>query len=589
MTKTKKPSLLKRLSPYMGDKKYLFTLSLFFSAISAILNLLPFVLIWWIVRDLFATPDAVRINNISLYAWLTLAAALLAMFVYFLALVTSHLAAFRVETGMRRQGMAKIMAMPLGFFDQYSSGKIRKVIDDNASQTHTFLAHQMPDLVGSIVAPIVLLVLLLVVNWRLGIASLIPIALGFFSMRFMMTEEGKKRRQLYMDHLEQMSSEAVEYVRGIPVVKTFGQSVFSFKRFVDSIIGYRDMVYAMTLSWNHPMAFYMVIMQCAAFFLVPLAVIMIGHNQAPAQVLTDFVFYLLIAPNFTLLLMRVMYIQNHSAMALQVVDRFDDMLDYPMMTFPEASETPKDHSLQFQSVSFAYAGADKNALTGISFEVAEGETVALVGASGSGKTTIARLAARFWDVSSGEILIGGVPIKQISQADLMQNIAFVFQNTKLFKTTLRENILYGKEDASEAQITDALHRSQSQEIIDKLPQGLDTVIGKEGTYLSGGEQQRIALARALLKDAPIVLLDEATAFADPENEHLIQQALNTLRQGKTTLMIAHRLSTVVDADKILVIDKGTIAEQGTHEELLALGGVYQQMWQEYQQSVAWRL
>lgn len=589
MKKQKKVSVLKRLLPYMGKKKFLFPVSLGFSGVSSVLNLLPFVFLWFIAREFFAGSGEPDMGRVNLYAWLTLASAGLAMLMYFAALMASHLAAFRVEVGMRKVGMERIISMPLGFFDTVSSGKMRKVIDDNASQTHTFLAHQLPDLSGTILAPLVLFVLMFVVDWRLGLVSFIPLVLGMISSSSMMTEKGKAFRKVYLDKLEEMSSEAVEYVRGIPVVKTFGQSVFSFKRFVASITEYKDMVYAYTVSFNKVYSFFQVIMQTAAFFLVPFALLFIGRGENLGLVITDFIFYLLVAPSFTVLFMRSMYFKNNASIAEEAINRFDALLKYPEMVFEDGGELPSGNSIEFKNVVFAYDGSDKNAVDGISFTVAEGERIALVGASGGGKTTIARLAARFWDVTSGDIFIGGVNVKDISKYNLMEKISFVFQNTKLFKTSLRENIVYGKEGISEADIDRALELSQSKEIIDYLDDGLDTVIGAEGTYLSGGEQQRIALARAILKNAPIVLLDEATAFADPENEHLIQKALRELSKGKTSIMIAHRLTSVQDVDRILVVDKGKIVESGSHSELLARGALYKTMWNEYQKSVEWRV
>ncbi len=526
--KTKKtPSVTQRLLPYLGEKRYLLPLSLVLSAISAVLGLLPFVFIWLITKIFFADTSSapVSFSSVSLYAWLALGSAFLAMLLYFFALLASHFAAFHVENNMRRTAMQKIIRMPLGFFDKHQTGRIRKIIDDNASQTHSFLAHQLPDLSSTIIAPVILLLLIVLIDWRMGLVTLIPIALGIGSMAFMTTNKGEQFRRQYMDALEEMSSEAVEYVRGIPVVKTFGQSVYAFKRFVGSITRYKEMVITFTLMWSKPMSFYTVIMQSTAFFLVPFAIFLLANGEDVAAVLSDFIFYLLIAPNFALLFMRSMYFQDYASMTKQVIERFDAILDYPEMVFVQTGQKPQSYELVFKDVVFAYEGGKGNAVDGISFTVKQGETVALVGASGSGKTTIARLAARFWDVQSGAILIGGQDIRQLSQKDLVDSIAFVFQNTRLFKLSLRDNIVYGKSDADEADIQRAIDLSQSRDIIDALPDGLETIIGKAGTYLSGGEQQRIALARALLKGAPIVLLDEATAFADPENEHLIQQAL----------------------------------------------------------------
>ena len=588
-------TVLSRLTPYMGNKKYLLSLSLILSALSSVLALLPFILLWLIVREYFsAAPTA---DKITTYAWLTLASALLAMLMYFCTLLCSHLAAFRVEVGLRKIGMSKIINMPLGFFADNQSGKVRKVIDDNASETHTFIAHQLPDLSATIIAPLVILLLMFLIDWRMGLVSLIPIVLGIVSMSFMMTEKGEAFRQEYMNHQEAMSSEAIEYVRGIAVVKTFGQSVHAFSRFVDSINRYRDSVMTMTLMWRKSMSFYTVIMQSVAPFLVPFALfVMTDHNTA--TVLSDFIFYLIIAPNFTLLFMRSMYFQNTVSIAKQSIDRFDAILDYPEMPFVRQSEPLQSFDVEFKNVVFAYqettdqalkSKALANAVDGVSFTIKTGETVALIGTSGSGKTTIARLLARFWDIDAGEILIGGRNIKTLSKPALMNSIAFVFQSPKLFDQSLRSNITYGTPDATQAQIDHAIESSQSTDIINALPNGLDTQIGSSGTYLSGGEQQRIGLARAMLKDAPIVILDEATAFADPENEHLIQKALSKLSQNKTTLMIAHRLTTVKDADKILVLDHGKIVQHGTHESLMLEGGLYKTMWDEYQQSIDWKL
>lgn len=573
----------------MGKKKVLLPISLILSGLSAILNIIPFVLVWYITRDILSAPQDIDVSRIGLYAWLAFASAIGGVAVYFTALMSSHLAAFRVEVGLQKIGMDKIMSMPLGFFDQHASGKIRKIVNEGAGTTHTFLAHQLPDMAGSVVSPIILLALLLLVDWRMGLTTLIPIVLGFITMSFMMSAKGMEFQKRYFDSLEEMSAESVEYVRGIPVVKTFGQSIYSFKRFYHSIIRYKEMVYAYTLLWQKPMSFYTVIMESAAFFLVPLAILLVGRGDQLTVVLADFIFYLLISPLFTTLFMKSMYFRQNVTIAQQAIDRLDQLLLYPAMAYREDGKNLENYSLTFKDVVFSYEGSSEPAVNHLSFHVNEGETVALVGASGGGKTTIARLAARFWDVAAGEVLLGGVNIKKIPKKQLMDSISFVFQTTKLFKGSLRENIVFGKEGISEAEINRAIDFSQSREIIDRLPEGLDTVIGSKGTYLSGGEQQRIALARAMVKDAPVVLLDEATAFADPENEHLIQKALKELSRGKTTLMIAHRLTSVVNVDKILVIENGKISEAGSHQELLEKDGVYKAMWEEYQKSIDWKI
>ncbi len=589
MLKEKKKFILTRFTPYMGKKKILLPLALILSGLSAVLNIVPFVLVWYITRDILSNSQSINLSSISSYAWLAFGSAAGGILVYFFSLLCSHLAAFRVEIGMQKLGMKKILAMPLGFFDQHSSGKIRKIVNDGAGTTHSFLAHQLPDMAGSIVSPIILMILIFTVDWRMGAASLVPIVLGFITMRFMMSAEGKNFQKMYFDSLEEMSSESVEYIRGIPVVKTFGQSIFSFKRFYDSIIKYKEMVYAYTLLWQKPMSFYSTIMQSAAFFLIPMAIFLTGRGENLALVIADFVFYILISPIFTMLLMKSMHFQQNTMIAEQAIDRLDQLLDYPGMGYTEKGKGIKEYSLEFKNVVFSYAGSDKPAIDKISFKLNEGETVALIGASGGGKTTIARLAARFWDADEGEVLIGGINVKEIPKKELMDSISLVFQNTKLFKDSLKENIVFGKENVTKEELNKAINFSQSREIIKNLPAGLDTLIGSKGTYLSGGEQQRIAIARAIVKNAPIVLLDEATAFADPENEHLIQKALKELSRGKTTLMIAHRLTTVQNADRILVIQGGKIVEEGSHKELLKQEGIYKTMWEEYQKSAAWKI
>ncbi len=586
--KKKKQSLFSKFGPYMGNKRLYIPLALLFSALSAALNIVPFYYIWKITREIFSLQNAVSVEVVTHYAWRVLIFSVLAVVSYFVALMLSHLAAFEIEIGMKKAGFTKVMQMPLGFFNQHSSGKMRKVINDGAAATHGFLAHQLPDMASTLVTPIILLVMLFVFDWRLGLACLVPIILSFITMSMMMTQEGKKFQSHYLTSLEEMSSEAVEYVRAIPVVKTFGQSVHAFTRFYNSIEGYRDMVSTYTKMWVKPFSFYLAIIESTAFFLVPLAIFLIGRGDDIAAVVSSFILYLLIAPFFGVVIMRSAYFQQQMQVADQAITRFNDLFDYNEMQYPEKGAKLENQDIQFKDVVFSYDGT-KNAVDGVSFSVKNGQSLALVGASGGGKTTIARLAARFWDVTSGEVLIGGRNIKEYSKDELMSNISFVFQNTQLFKTTLLENITFGRADVTAKQIEAALQKSRSKEIIADLADGLNTVIGKKGTYLSGGEQQRIALARAFLKDAPIVLLDEATAFADPENEHLIQSALLELSKGKTTIMIAHRMTTVKQADHIAVVDQGKIAEYGSHDELMAKNGLYKKMWDEYQQAIGWNI
>ena len=584
-------STLQKLQHYAGKRKILFPLSMAVSAVSALAGMLPFIFIWLIVRELFASGGVVSAsgNNIAVYAWWAAGSAIVSVALYFGALMLSHLAAFKVESNMRREAMQKIVRMPLGFFDNNTSGKIRKIIDDNAGITHSFLAHQLPDLAATILIPVVTFVLIFVFNWQLGLACLIPI---IFSMILMMSMMGGKSQQFmktYMTSLEEMNTEAVEYVRGIPVIKVFQQTIYSFKNFHKSIMNYNEMVIKYTMSWEKPMSAYTVVINSFVFLLAPAAILLIGHTDDFAGVLLNFFLFILVTPVFSQSIMKSMYLQQALGQAGEAITRLDKLTDYAYLPSAKNSQPIKNIDVRFENVSFRYPNAEENAVDGVSFAIPQGNTVALVGASGGGKTTIARLVPRFWDATEGAVLIGGVNVKDIDEKELMKHISFVFQNTKLFKTTLLENIKYGNPDATMDEVNRAVDMAQCREIIDKQPFGLDTKIGAEGTYLSGGEQQRIVLARAILKNAPIVVLDEATAFADPENEYLIHQALKELTKGKTVLMIAHRLTSIADADSILVINKGKITEQGTHNELIAKQGIYNTMWNEYQQSVKWTI
>lgn len=580
---------LSKLTRHMTGRKALYPLSLVLSAISALAGMIPFILVWFIIREFITSEKVTSSDIVYTYAWWASGLAIASVLIYFFALMLSHIAAFRAECNMRRYAMAKVVRMPLGFFDNNTSGRVRKIIDDNASITHGFLAHQMPDFAATVVMPVVAAVMIFVFDWRLGIACLVPVIISFSIMSMMMGTKGKWFMQQYMNSLEEMNTEAVEYVRGIPVVKVFQQTVFSFKNFHNSIVKYRDMVASYTKMWRIPMSAYTVIINSFSFFLVPVAILLIAHSGNYAMVILNLFLYILIVPVFSQSIMRSMYLSQAFGQAKEAVDRLENLTAIEQLSVPENPQTIKQHDVCFNNVSFTYPGASKKAVNKMSFEINPGKTVALVGASGGGKTTIARLVPRFWDANEGEVLIGGINVKDIEHKDLMENISFVFQNTRLFKTTLLENINYGNPNATLDEINRAVDLAQCREIIDRLPNGLNTKIGTEGTYLSGGEQQRIALARAILKDAPIVLLDEATAFTDPENEHLIQKALGVLAQGKTVLMIAHRLTSVKDADTILVINNGEIAEQGTHNVLLNKEGIYTKMWNEYQQSIKWTI
>ena len=573
----------------MGGRKPLLPCSVVLSAVNGLLSLVPFIFLWLVVRTLLTATETLPIRP---YGTMPLRRSWCRWRMFcsiFAALMLSHLSAFRIETNMRRTAMERLMCVPLGFFDTQNTGRMRKIIDEDSSQTHTFVAHILPDVAGSVVAPIGIIVLLLAVDWQLGIAAMVPIVCAFGIMGYMMNPKNNDFLRIYLDAQEKMSAEAVEYVRGIPVVKVFQQTVFSFKRFHDSIINYRDLVIRYTLLWRMPMSAYTIAINAFAFLLVPTGIILIGHGGETAIIVSDMVLYVLIAPIIAVNVMKAMHLSQNLFLANEAVDRLEKLTATPPL--PESYEPEKvaAFDVSLRNVSFRYEAAECDAVSHIDLDIPQGKTVALVGASGSGKTTIARLIPRFWDVREGSLKIGGVDVRHMDKATLMRNVSFVFQNTRLFKTSILENIRYGNPDATIEQVNRAVDLSQSREIIERLPQGLNTMIGAEGTYLSGGEQQRIVLARAILKGAPIVVLDEATAFADPENEHLIRQAFAHLTRGKTVLMIAHRLTTVQDADNIVVVDNGRIAEQGTHQQLMEQGALYYKMWNEYQKSVEWKL
>ncbi len=582
--KNKKQSILKRLMPYAGKKSVLLYIAMVMSAVSGIMVLMPMVFIHRIVNTLILneTVDFSYVRENSIYA---AAFAGLGLCIYLIGLVLSHIFAFEVEDTIIKTSVKKLIHKPLGYFDDKESGRIRNVIVSGASETHSFLAHQLPDMAMTIISPIVLLVFFFMFNWKLGLASMIPMVIGMILMSAMMTSETKKMKDEYYAELSDLSSQTVEYVRGIPVVKTFAQSVESFNKLYSLIIKIKDGVLKLTMSYTNKMSWFETVSTSTAFFLVPVALLLIKFNGNLSNVVADSVIYFLIGPTFAVFIMRSATITQFSYFAELALNKIENILEFD--DFMYGDKTSSDVGIEFKNVSFSYGG--ENVLDTISFKVNKGERVALVGSSGSGKTTVARLAARFYDITSGEIFIGGINIKDFEKEALMKKIVFVFQNSKLFKMSVRENLLIGKPDATDEEIERALINSGSKEIIERLENGLDTVYGTRGTYFSGGEAQRLSIARAFLKDADIIILDEATAFADPENEHLIQESFKKLSKNKTTLMIAHRLSTVIDADKILVIDNGKIIEEGKHADLINMNGHYKKLWEEYQKSVNWKI
>lgn len=591
----KKNSEMSRMFEFAGSLHYLTILGMIFAGISTVLSMIPFVCIWFVVRDMLnalVAGDIRLASHSTAYAWWAVSFSVLSILLYFIALCCSHLAAFRTATNMKKAAMHHIVTLPLGYFSQNASGRLRKVVDDNAALTEDFLAHQLPDLTGAVVMPIAVLALIFVFDWRLGLCCLVPLFIGFFCMKQMMGGDNANFMEGYMKALETMNKEAVEYIRGIPVVKVFQQTVYSFKNFHAAIEEYEKYASGYAIKCRLPLTGFNVALNGTFILLIPVACIILAgvNGQAAYQdVLLDFLFYSLFTPVCTTMMNRVMFASEQLMAAKSAVTRIEEVLNEKPLPETTTPEQPKDASVAFENVSFCYPGTQVKALDSVTFEIPAGKTVALVGASGSGKSTAAKLIPRFYDVTDGAVKIGGVNVKDIDKQTLMHQIAFVFQNTKLFKDTLLENIRAARPDATHKEVLNAVKAAQCEEIIDRLPNGLDTLVGNGGTYLSGGENQRIALARAVLKNAPIIVLDEATAFADAENEHQIQLAFEKLTAGKTVLMIAHRLSTIQNADLILVFDNGQIIERGSHDSLLAANGKYASMWKDYQTSIEWKV
>ena len=586
---------LSRMFSYAGNFHILTILGCILSGISTILSMLPFVCIWLVIRDLiqaFAAGDISLATESTHYAWMAVAFAVASILIYFIALNCTHLAAFRTATNMRKSAIHHIVTLPLGYFSQNASGRLRKIIDDNAGFTEGFLAHQLPDLTGAAVMPFAVIVLIFLFDWRLGICCLIPMGISVIFLKQMMGGDNAQFMSKYMTALETMNKEAVEYIRGIPVVKVFQQTIYSFKNFHAAIEEYEKFASGYALKCRIPLTGFTVTLNGTFVLLIPVAMFIlsgISGQAAYENIVLDFLFYSLFTPVCATMMNRIMFASEQLMAAKSAVSRVDEILQEKPLKEPEHPMIPTDASIVFSDVSFAYPGAKEKALDHISFEVPAGKTVALVGASGSGKSTAASLIPRFYDVQSGSVTVGGVDVRNIEKRELMKRVAFVFQNTHLFKDTLLNNIKAARPDATREEVLQAADEAQCKDIIDRLPNGLDTLVGTGGTYLSGGENQRIALARAILKDAPIIILDEATAFADAENEHQIQLAFERLTQNKTVLMIAHRLSTIQDADLILVFKDGQIAERGTHKELIAANGIYSSMWKDYRTSIAWKV
>lgn len=584
----KKQSNLKRLLGYAGRHRYLSYASWVLSAASALVALVPYVFIWRIMQAvLAAAPDFSRAQGLVRNGWLAVLFAGIAVLIYIAGLMCSHMGAFRVATNLRIEAMRHIVKLPLGAAEAFGSGRLRKIVNESSAATETYLAHQLPDRAGAIATPCGLLALLLAFDWRLGLLSLVPVVLAFAVLMRMTGARMQQKMKEYQDALDDMSNEAVEYIRGIPVVKTFGQTIFTFKKFKDSIDRYRVWVIAYTKELRLPMMLYTAAVNGVFAFLIAGALLFTRGGVTP-EFLSDLIFYILITPILSVTLTRIMF-QSENAMivddALQRIDSVRNLAPLPEARNPKS---PRDASVELSHVRYSYDG-EKDALRDVSLTIPAGQTVAFVGPSGGGKTTLASLVSRFFDPQEGAVRIGGVDVRDISKEELMNTVSFVFQNSRLLKASILENVRMGKPDATREEVLGALHSAQCDDILEKFPQGADTVIGTKGVYLSGGEQQRIAIARAMLKNAPILILDEATAFADPDNETKVQAAFTELSRGKTVLLIAHRLTTVTHADRICVVQDGRIVESGTSRELLEKGGLFRRMWDNYQTSVQWKV
>lgn len=591
MPETQNKNKVIRLLNYSGNYKYLTIVGMFLSALSAICLLVPFVYIWDVVNAILAVaPDFTKAQNLDVYAINAFTFAVLGIILNFFGLMGTHLSAFKNEKNMKDAAIKHLLKLPLGYFSNHTSGGLRKIIDYSTAKTEIFLAHQLFDLTGAIMTPIVFLILLFSFDWRLGLICLIPIILCFVFMYPMFSKESRNSMEKYEKYLEEMNGEAVEYVRGIPVTKAFQQSIYSFKNFINAIKNYGKFSAEYSMSTHIPMTAFTVSINGFFALLIPAGILLAG-SVVDVKFFANFMFYIIFTPICAVMMMKIMTVSQDWMLASCALDSIEAILNENPLVDPINPQKPKNHSIEFEGVYFDYENADgdEHILNDVNLKINENETVALVGPSGGGKTTIASLIPRFWDVNQGSIKVGDVDVRDISTKELMKNISFVFQNTTLFKDSIYNNVAIGRKGASRDDVKKALSLTQCDDIIDELPDGINTVIGSEGTYLSGGQQQRIALARAVLKDAPIIILDEATALADPENEYLIQKAISEITKDKTVIMIAHRLSSVKNVDKIYVVENGRIVEEGNHHTLIDSGGIYSRMWDEFNQSIQWKV
>lgn len=584
----KKQSNLSRLMSYAGNHKYFTYASWILSGISAVLALVPFYFLWKIIKEILEVmPDFSKAVNLVYNGWMAVIFSAAAYLIYIAGLMCSHKAAFRVQANLRKDMMHHIIKLPLGTLESIGSGKVRKTVNECSESTETYLAHQLPDMVTAYITPIGLLFMLFFFDWRFGLFRLIPILLGFIIMSTQMTGPTlKKKMEEYQNALDDMSNEAVEYVRGIPVVKTFGQSVFSFHRFKKSIDNYSEWAISYTKSLRIPMCILTTLIN-GIFAFILVAGMWFTSGGITTDLILNILFYIIITPVLTVTMTKIMFQSENTMLVTDSLKRIDSILNLKPLETAD-TKTPTDNSVVLKSVSYSY-NESKKAIDNVSLSIKPNETVAFVGPSGGGKTTLANLISRFFDADEGEVLIGNVNVKNIDKEDLMNTVSFVFQNSRLIKGTILDNIRMAKPDATKEEVLSAVNKAQCDDIIKKFPDGINTVIGTNGVYLSGGEQQRVSIARAILKNAPILILDEATAFADPDNEVKVQQAINELAKNKTVIMIAHRLSTVANADKIYVLKNGKIAESGTNDELIKKDGIYADMMKNYVSSVNWKV
>lgn len=591
MAKERKKSDIAAILDYGGSRKWLTYLGMLLSAVSQLLSFGPYVCIWFVARDLIAVaPNWAAAGSIALYGWWAVGFALAGIVFYFAGLMCTHMAAFRTASNMRKQTAEHLVKLPLGYFDTHASGELRRVVDGCASSTETLLAHMLPDVAGSVAMVLGMLVLLAVFDWRLGLACLVAVVVSIGALMAMMSGKGMEFMKQYMGALTRMNKTGTEYVRGIPVVKVFQQTVYSFKAFHDSITDYARMAqgYAGTFC-RGPQVLNLTALNGLVVFLLPVALLLASGEADFAHFVTNFAFYAIFSAVIPTAMAKLMFVSEASQMSADSLARVNSVMDEKPLPVAQNPQHPQGNSVSFEDVSFTYEGAEAPAVAHVSFEVPAGSTVALVGPSGGGKSTCASLVPRFWDATEGCVKVGGVDVRNIAPHELMDQVAFVFQTNQLFRQSLAGNVRAARPEATDEEVLAALSAAQCDDIVAKLPQGINTMLGTGGAYLSGGEVQRVALARAILKNAPIVVLDEATAFADPENEALIQRAFARLAQGRTVIMIAHHLSTVVNADNIVVLNQGSVAERGTHAELLAKGGLYSRMWADYEKAASWKI